>query len=79
MGQEYSYKWTPPLYLDAVNLSNPTCKPLDVQAYYLTVKNDSSGCTSKDSVWVRTECTDIHMPNAFNPVSDIPSNRNFGI
>lgn len=79
MGQEYKYKWTPPLYLDATNVPNPTCRPLDVQAYYLTVTNDTTGCKARDSVWVFTECTDIHLPNAFNPVSDVSVNRGFGL
>ncbi len=78
-GQEYSYLWTPTLYLNDTSIAYPTCTPKDVQPYYLTVTNDSTGCVSKDSVWVRTECTDIHLPNAFNPVSDIPENRNFGL
>ena len=60
-------------------VAKPTSTPLDVQFYYLKVTNDSSGCESYDTVIVRTECTDISLPNAFNPVSDIASNRNFGL
>lgn len=78
-GQEYSYTWNPPLYLDDPTKPYPTCKPLDVQAYYFIVSNDSTGCAAFDTVWVRTECTDIHLPNAFNPVSDQPANRYFQI
>ncbi|MEZ5047036.1 MAG: gliding motility-associated C-terminal domain-containing protein [Chitinophagaceae bacterium] len=78
-GQEYSYTWTPSTYLNKSTIAEPTSTPLDVQAYYLTVKNDSSGCRDKDTVWVFTECTEINMPNVFNPVSDIPSNRSFGL
>lgn len=78
-GKEYSYVWTPPTYLNSIVRPNPTCTPLDVMAYYLTVTNDSTGCFHTDSVWVRTECTDIHLPNAFNPVSDVAVNRNFGL
>lgn len=79
MGQEFSYVWTPSLYLNSTFEANPICTPLDVQAYYLTVTNDSTGCVHKDSVWVRTECTEIHLPNAFNPISDNMINRNFGL
>ncbi len=79
MGQEYSYSWTPPTYLDISFIAKPTCTPRDVQFYYLKVTNDSSGCESKDTVIIRTECTDINLPNAFNPTSDIASNRNFGL
>jgi gliding motility-associated-like protein len=78
-GQEFKYAWNPPLYLSTTNVANPECKPLDVQAYYLEVTNDSSGCIHRDTVWVRTECTEINLPNAFNPVSDRPQNRNFGL
>lgn len=82
-GQEYTYAWTPPLFLDKYWVPNPICKPAgiqqDAQQYIVTVTNDSSGCTHKDSVWVYNECTQINMPNVFNPVSDIPLNRNFGL
>jgi len=79
MGQEFLYAWNPPLYLNAPNVAYPECKPLDVQAYYLEVTNDSSGCIHRDTVWVRTECTEVNLPNAFNPVSDYAPNRNFGL
>lgn len=78
-GKEYSYVWTPALYLNSTNIAYPECAPLDVQAYYLVVTNDSTGCTAKDTAWVRTECTEINLPNAFNPVSDRHQNRTFGI
>jgi gliding motility-associated-like protein len=78
-GQEYSYVWTPDTFLNSAFIANPTSTPLDVQFYYLKVTNDSSGCESKDTVIVRTECTDINLPNVFNPVSDIAVNRNFGL
>jgi gliding motility-associated-like protein len=79
MGTEYSYLWTPPIYLDDPSVANPVCKPNDIQFYVLTVTNDSTNCSRKDTVIVKTECTDIHLPNAFNPVSDIPGNRRFGL
>ncbi|HNB80934.1 MAG TPA: gliding motility-associated C-terminal domain-containing protein, partial [Chitinophagaceae bacterium] len=79
MGQEYSYLWTPFNYLDNPTVPNPECRPLDVEFYILTVTNDSTACFAKDTVFVKTECTDIHLPNAFNPVSDLAVNRNFGI
>lgn len=79
MGQEYSYLWLPFTYLDNPGGPNPICRPLDVEQYILTVTNDTTGCIAKDTVFVRTECTDIHLPNAFNPVSDLAVNRNFGI
>jgi len=65
--------------LDNPGGPNPICRPLDVEQYILTVTNDTTGCKAKDTVFVRTECTDIHLPNAFNPVSDLAVNRNFGI
>ena len=78
-GQEYSYLWEPNLWLDKNYIATPECRPRDVQAYYLTVTNDSSSCVATDTVWVRTECTEVNMPNVFNPQSDIADNRNFGI
>lgn len=79
MGQEYSYIWTPNTYLDNAFIANPRSTPLDNIFYYLKVTNDSSGCESLDTVIVRTECTDINLPNVFNPASDISFNRNFGL
>lgn len=79
MGQEFSYLWTPLTYLDGITIPNPTCTPKDIQFYVLQVTNDSTGCVRTDTVIVKTECTDIHLPNAFNPVSDIAANRNFGL
>lgn len=78
-GTEFKYKWRPGLYLNDTLIPNPTCIPLDVQAYYFEVYSDSSRCVAYDTMWVRTECNDINLPNAFNPVSDIPANRNFGL
>lgn len=78
-GQEYSYTWTPALYLDKYWVPNPNCHPKEVEPYYLTVSNDSTGCTHKDTVWVYTECTQINMPNVFNPQSDVHINRTFGL
>ena len=78
-GSEFKYKWRPPLYLDDTLSANPTCTPLDVQAYYFEVYSDSSRCVATDTVWVRTECSDFNLPNVFNPSSDIPVNRNFGL
>ncbi|MBK7763539.1 MAG: gliding motility-associated C-terminal domain-containing protein [Bacteroidetes bacterium] len=78
-GQEYSYLWLPFTYLDNPTAAHPTCTPLDVEMYIVTVTNDSTTCFAKDTVFVKTECTDIHLPNAFNPVSDLAVNRNFGL
>jgi gliding motility-associated-like protein len=79
MGQEYSYLWSPPVYLDETTIPNPECKPNDIQFYVLQVTNDTTGCVSTDTVIVKTECTDIHLPNAFNPISDNPLNRFYGV
>ena len=78
-GQEYSYAWSPSTFLDNASIANPRSDPKNTQFYVLSVTNDSSGCVVTDSVFVFNECTDINMPNAFNPVSDIHYNRRFGI
>lgn len=78
-GGEYSYLWTPSLYLDNDKIPNPRVDPKGSQFYILEVTNDSSGCVVTDSVYVFNECTDIHLPNAFNPTSNVSYNREFGI
>jgi hypothetical protein len=79
MGENYKYQWYPATYLDNTQIPNPTSKPTDVIAYYLIVKDTISGCEAFDTVWVRTACTEINMPNVFNPMSNIPENRFFGL
>ena len=78
-GPEYSYVWTPSTYLDDATAATPRVDPRGSQFYILQVTNDSSGCVRTDSVRVFNECTDIHLPNAFNPTSDVSYNREFGI
>lgn len=78
-GQEYSYQWTPSTFLDDASIANPRCDPKNTQFYILEVTNDSTGCAVTDSVFVFNECTDINLPNAFNPVSDVSYNREFGV
>ena len=79
MGQEFSYIWRPGTFLNDTLIPYPICTPTDVAFYVLQVTNDSLGCVRTDTVFVKTECTDISLPNAFNPVSDIASNRLFGL
>lgn len=78
-GSEYSYVWSPSTFLDNPTLANPRSDPKNTQYYVLAVTNDSTGCVANDSVFVFNECTDINLPNAFNPVSDVSYNRQFGI
>ncbi|MBP6455293.1 MAG: gliding motility-associated C-terminal domain-containing protein [Chitinophagaceae bacterium] len=78
-GPEYSYSWTPTIYLDKSNIHDPSASPQDVIYYYFTVTNDSSGCTAMDTVKLDYDCTDVNLPNAFNPISSIPENRKFRI
>ncbi len=78
-GKEFSYLWTPSTYLNNDTLANPTAKPLDNQFYVLKVTNRNSLCDAYDTVYVKTECTDFNLPNAFNPVSESTRNRYFGL
>lgn len=78
-GSEYSYIWSPAQFLDDPRIANPRVDPLFSRFYTLEVTNDSTGCVARDSVYVFNECVDISLPNAFNPVSNIPKNRKFGI
>lgn len=50
-GLEYS--WSPPLYLNNPNSSQPECTPLDNVRYILSVRN-KTGCTSYDTVDIIT-------------------------
>jgi gliding motility-associated-like protein len=88
-GAEYSYLWTPATFLNNNLLAEPTCTPKPIlsssiqnpydQYYYFEVTNTLSGCKSFDTVIVTNTCTDFNLPNAFNPASDAPRNRFFGL
>ncbi len=78
-GPGISYNWTPSIYLNDSALAFPESRVLDsLQYYYLTVRN-SDGCIKRDTVAVRAFCGEINVPNAFNPQSENPLNRAFGI
>jgi gliding motility-associated-like protein len=49
----YTYQWTPAAGLSATNIAQPVANPVGDQMYTVTVgSNNSSMCTSKDSVFV---------------------------
>jgi hypothetical protein len=80
-GNQFSYEWSPSLYLNnnVNNIPYPYTRVLDsIQFYYLKVTN-TDGCVRYDTVAVNTYCGEINCPNAFNPTSNDPQNRVFGI
>jgi gliding motility-associated-like protein len=73
------YTWTPTLNLNIDNIPNPMVQPTDSITYYYFRVANNDGCKRFDTVAVRTFCGEVHLPNAFNPSSNITANRTFGI
>lgn len=48
----FSYSWAPANFLSNPNIASPTANPPDTTTYIVTVSNNLSGCTSKDTVIV---------------------------
>lgn len=61
----YSYSWTPVASLDDATIANPTATP-DVTTVYTVLVTDINGCTSTDSIKVKSVPTSI-----FNSVNDL--------
>lgn len=65
-----SYNWQPATGLSCTNCPNPEASPKANTTYTVTI-NNKNGCSSKDSVMIRTEsCAGIYIPNAFSPNGD---------
>ena len=77
----YSYTWTPFVYLSDSAVPNPIAYPPTNQTYYLTVTALGNGysCSSIDTVTVYVNCADIVLPNAFAPNSENAATATFGI
>ncbi len=61
----YTYRWSPPGGLSAVNVAQPIVRAADSATYYVLV-TDANGCTATDSVRVR-----LHP----QPIADAGPNR----
>ncbi|MBL7755447.1 MAG: gliding motility-associated C-terminal domain-containing protein, partial [Chitinophagaceae bacterium] len=62
-------QWYPNQYLFFNHLMNPKAVPHETITYWVMLSNSSGTCQDQDSVIIRVKCTDIYMPNAFNPQS----------
>ncbi len=70
-GQRYT--WTPAGTLSNANAPNPVATPEVTTKYYVTGKDDASGCINYDSIIVKVERVNkggYLMPNAFTPNGD---------
>ncbi len=79
IGDEFTYWWTPDIGIQESRETPVTrVEPPYNTTYYLNVTN-TDGCHSIDSVLVIVPCDDIHLPNAFTPDGQNPSNKEFGL
>ncbi len=68
-GNGYQFIWTPPLYINDVNVIQPVVNP-PFDTRYVLMAISSAGCaTVMDTVLVKVY-TDIYIPNAFTPNGD---------
>ena len=67
-GTSLSYLWTPPLYLDSVNIAVPTTTPLDDITYKLTLTG-IGGCSVTDTIFIKV-LRSPEVPNVFSPNGD---------
>ena len=64
------YSWTPKIFLDSANISNPKTSPLDDIVYKVIVVNES-GCRDSGTVKIKLiHRSNIFVPNAFSPNGD---------
>lgn len=68
-GQNITYTWSPPLYIDDVNSLTPTLKPPFDTTYVLTAVSNEGCGTAADAMHVYVY-PDIYVPNAFSPDND---------
>ncbi|HSY77168.1 MAG TPA: gliding motility-associated C-terminal domain-containing protein, partial [Bacteroidia bacterium] len=64
--------WTPATDLSCTNCINPVASPTVTTTYYATITNDTSGCTSTDSLTIKVieQCGSVFVPSAFSPNGD---------
>lgn len=68
-GTAVNYSWSPPVYIDNINVMQPKVYPLQETIYTLTV-NSSVGCGSAtDEVNIQV-FNDFFIPNSFTPNGD---------
>lgn len=63
-------QWSPPQWLNNINIPNPVATPFQDISYTVTAVN-SAGCIAIDSVIIKViEVNDIYVPTGFTPNSD---------
>jgi len=67
-GNGLTYLWSPPTWLNNVNIPQPTVTPTDDITYTLTVTS-ADGCVATDEVFVKVLKTPA-IPNTFSPNGD---------
>ncbi|MBK8952774.1 MAG: PKD domain-containing protein [Chitinophagaceae bacterium] len=66
----YSFVWTPGLYLSSTTILNPVCTPdYDPMTYTITAIDNTTFCTGKDYVII-TPVSKIYIPTGFTPNND---------
>ncbi len=64
------FQWSPPQYLNNIDIANPVSTPFDDITYVVTATN-ASGCVDMDSVFIKVRPVDsIYIPSAFTPNND---------
>ena len=63
------YSWSPPIFLNATDLTNPTVIDPQVSTWYYVIVTDTNGCTNIDSVFV-TVLPNIVISDGISPGSD---------
>jgi gliding motility-associated-like protein len=67
-GNVVKYLWTPPTYLNSVNIKSPVSMPKDSITYRLLVTT-FGGCEASGEVSILI-LKDLHIPNSFSPNGD---------
>lgn len=67
-GTNFTYKWTPPLYLSSDTAFSPVSKPTDDIRYTFTVTG-IGGCSVSDTIFIKV-LKSPEIPNAFSPNGD---------
>ena len=63
------YSWSPPIFLNATDLTNPTVIDPQVSTWYYVIVTDTNGCTNIDSIFV-TVLPNIVISDGISPGSD---------
>lgn len=65
----YSFLWTPSIYLDADNILNPVSTPDATTTYTIQAMDKASKCIGTDQVII-SPITGLYIPSAFTPNRD---------